>query len=402
MIHLERVCKRFRLYPRPADRLWEAITGRCRHQWHTAVDRISLEVKPGETVALLGRNGAGKSTLLKLVTGVLLPDSGHVKVDGRVTGLLELGTGFDPRLSGRQNIHVNGLMLGMTTEELAAREEAIIDFAELGRYIDEPLRTYSSGMAMRLGFSVAIHAQPQCFVVDEALAVGDARFQQKCVARIREFKEQGGSILFVSHDMNAIKMLADRAMVVEEGRAIFTGSPEECVAAYLRSLAGVDNNIEPEEQRGYGSGEVVIEAVRLAGSASGQNILGCGESARIEARVFARETVADVVLGFMLRDRFGQDLFGTNSWLHGTTFSLEAGNRYRITAELKMLLHPGRYTITAALHRGQYHSGSCFHWWDNAAEFEVAGVDGPCFAGVCRLPLDRFQCQPFREKSADD
>ncbi len=196
-------------------------------------------------------------------------------------------------------------------------------------------------------------------------------------------------------------MLAERAVVLEKGREIYSGPSEEAVAAYLRSLAGVEDNLTGEGKEGYGSGEVVLEKVTLVGADSGQDILGCGETARLEVVILARENVEDAVLGFMIRDRFGQDLFGTNTWLHETTFSLQAGERYRITTEMEMLLHPGRYTVTTAIHRGQYHTGSCYHWWDDAAEFEVAGIQGPQFAGVCRLPLKQFQCKPLQEESAN-
>ncbi|GAB6068544.1 ABC transporter ATP-binding protein [Methylothermus subterraneus] len=388
MISLQRVTKRFKLYARPRDRLLEALSGKPRHRCHTALSDVDLSVQAGETLALLGRNGAGKSTLLKLITGVLLPDAGSVEVAGRVTGLLELGTGFDPRLSGRKNIYVNGLLLGLSAKELAAREAAIVEFAELGDSIDEPLKTYSSGMVMRLGFAVAAHADPKVLVVDEALAVGDARFQQKCLDWIRRFKAQGGTILLASHDLNAVKLIADRAVVLEGGRIAFDGPPDKAVAHYLKLIAGGEDRLG--RPTAYGSGEVAIEDVALTGD-SGRAVVACGERARLTVALYAAKDLTDVSLGFMIRDRFGQDVFGTNSYLLGQTLNLQAGRRYLWRAELRMALAPGRYTLTVAAHSGPHHLERCYHWWDNALEFEVAGVLGPLFSGLVRLPVENFE-----------
>lgn len=236
MIVVDQLSKRFRLYRKPADRLKEMLLRRTCHRTHTALDGISFEVPAGQTLGILGRNGAGKSTLLKILTGVLKADAGSFEINGRITGLLELGTGFDFELSGEQNIITNGLLLGMSREEITQRHDDIVRFSELGEFIREPLRTYSSGMVMRLAFSIAIHAEPACLVVDEALSVGDAHFQQKCMRRIREFRQRGGAIIFVSHDLNAVKMLCDRAIVLEGGKNVFEGEPEAAVNYYNRIM----------------------------------------------------------------------------------------------------------------------------------------------------------------------
>lgn len=191
MIAVNGITKRFKLYAKPSDRLKELVFGRCYHHTYTALDNVSFKVGKGEAVGILGKNGAGKSTLLKLLTGILLPDAGRIDIQGKVTGLLELGTGFDFNLSGLENITTNGLLLGMTPAEIRSLRDQIIAFAELEHYIKEPLRTYSSGMVMRLAFAIAIHANPDCFIVDEALSVGDAHFQQKCMRKIRRFRERG-------------------------------------------------------------------------------------------------------------------------------------------------------------------------------------------------------------------
>src|SRR6056297_3437905 len=204
MIHVNSICKNFYLYQKPVDRLKEIFLKRCFHREHHALKEVSFEVKQGETFGIIGENGSGKSTLLKIITGILLPDSGHFHVDGRITGLLELGTGFNHEFSGLENIYMNATYIGMEKQDIHKKLDAIIAFTELGEFIHEPIKTYSSGMLMRLAFSIAYHADPACFVVDEALSVGDAHFQQKCIKTLKDFKNSGGSIVFVSHDLNSV------------------------------------------------------------------------------------------------------------------------------------------------------------------------------------------------------
>lgn len=388
MIHAQDITKHFRFYAKPSDRLREIVTRRPRHHAHQALAGVSFQVASGETLGILGRNGAGKSTLLKILTGVLLPDSGTFHLDGRITGLLELGTGFDSNLTGAQNILANGLLLGMTRQQVEARRQAIIDFSELGSFIDEPLRTYSSGMVMRLAFAIGIHADPSCFVIDEALSVGDAHFQQKCMRRIREFRAQGGSIIFVSHDLNAVKMLCDKVIVLEGGRAVFEGEPEAGANHYNRLLAEeTDLDGQAVLEARYGTGEVTVEACTLAGNDSGGTALSSGETAEILIDLQAHRDLDDITLGLMIRDRFGQDIFGTNTWYLGQPLAMRAGERRRCRLALEVWLAPGKYTLTLALHEGSDHTRRCYQWCDNLVRFDVAGIRGPTFGGICRLPL---------------
>lgn len=388
MIDVQDITKHFRFYTKPSDRLREIITRRPRHYSHTALDGISFQVASGETMGILGRNGAGKSTLLKILTGVLLPDSGRFQIEGRITGLLELGTGFDSNLTGAQNILANGLLLGMSTREIEARRQQIIDFSELGSFINEPLRTYSSGMVMRLAFAIGIHADPRCFVIDEALSVGDAHFQQKCMRRIREFRAQGGSIIFVSHDLNAVKMLCDKVIVLEGGKAVFEGEPEAGANYYNRLLAEeTDLDGQAVQQAHYGTGEVAIVDCTLAGRDSGGSILTSGEHVEIDIELEAQQDLDDITLGLMIRDRFGQDIFGTNTWYLDQPLAMRAGERKRCRLEIEMWLAPGKYTLTLALHESSDHTRRCYQWCDNLVRFDVAGIRGPTFGGICRLPL---------------
>ena len=315
LLQVDQVSKTYRVFNRPWDRLFEAVTGRVRHRAHAALTNVSLQLFAGEALAILGQNGAGKSTLLKLITGVQMPDSGVIHRPARITGLLELGTGFDPQLSGWDNLETNARLLGLTPQEIQERRTAIAEFSELGDFLAAPLRTYSSGMVVRLGFSIAIHAQPDCFVVDEALSVGDARFQQKCMRRIREFREQGGSLLFVSHDLSAVRMLCDRALVLDHGRVQFEGPPEPAVQVYYRLLAGMDQRFEVtgEHEPQYGRMQTRMTAVRLLdaqGERRPEDRFNAGETVRIELDLYSEQD-AELNVGVLIRDRFGQDIFGT-------------------------------------------------------------------------------------------
>ena len=406
MIELDGVSKVYRVYRRKADWLKERLLRRRYHEPKWALRDVHLRVEAGEVLGVLGRNGAGKSTLLKLIMGVALPDSGTLRVSGRVTGLLELGTGFNPDLSGRDNIAFNATLLGMTPADVAARRAAIIDFSELGAAIDDPLRTYSSGMVMRLAFAIAIHAEPACFVVDEALSVGDVHFQQKCMRRIRDFKAKGGSIVFVSHDLNAIKVLCDRAVVLEQGEVVAAGDPDTAVNRYNRIIARMDADdtevgaplahplappaapapsSDAAPRNGYGNGAAEITGARIQGAESGGAVLTSGEEATIAIDVRSHAPVTDITLGILIRDRFGQDIFGTNTHHLAAPLTLAPGETARFHFAMPINLGPGLYSLTVALHSGTDHLEACYHWCDNLASFEVAGFVGAPFQGVCRL-----------------
>jgi len=391
IIRVEGLAKGFKLYKKPSDRLKEIFFRRPFHHRYEALQDISFTVKQGEILGILGRNGAGKSTLLKVLMGVLLPDHGDIDIKGRVTGLLELGTGFDPNLTGLQNIFSNGLLIGMTQEDIQYHLQDIIDFSELGEFIHEPLRTYSSGMTMRLAFSIAIHANPKCFLVDEALSVGDGHFQQKCMRRIKAFREQGGAIIFVSHDLNAVKMLCERAIVLDEGRVACAGSPEDAVNYYNRIMAEMDEHEgdqAPDTPHSYGDLTAEILQGELVGAKSGSDVVAAGEETEIRLDILAHDDVRDVSVGVLLRDRFGQDIFGTNSFHLGKQIALEKGQKAQVCFRLPMNIAPGKYTVTVALHTEENHLDDCYHWCDNLIRFEVAGVIGEGFSGVCRLPSE--------------
>lgn len=392
MISVSNLNKTFKLYQTPSDRLREIVFRRCRHRQFQALTDISFDVSEGETFGIIGQNGAGKSTILKILTHILIPDSGNVQISGKITGLLELGTGFNAEFSGLENIFLNATYLGLTRNEITRKLDEIVAFAELGDFIHDPLKGYSSGMVMRLAFAIAIHADPKAFVVDEALAVGDAYFQQKCMQKIKAFKEAGGSIVFVSHDMNAIKILCDRALLLEKGEILEQGDPEKIVNAYNFLIArhAEAQKVMPLDRgnnSGYGNRRVTIDRVGLQDK-NGMDIeiAVSGASAKIPVTFTAHENVSDLSIGILIRDKYGQDIFGTNTCYLNKTIQTEKGRSCTVLFEFSQFnLGPGKYTLTAAAHTGSSHIEECFHWIDRSFSFEVVANSEFNFVGLNRL-----------------
>ena len=396
MISVRNISKTFKLYQTPSDRLKEIVLRRCYHKEFQALKNLSFEVQEAETLGIIGENGAGKSTILKILTGILMPDTGSVHVTGKIAGLLELGTGFNAEFSGVDNIFYNATYLGLSRREIEERLDKIIEFTELKDFIHEPIKTYSSGMVMRLAFSVAIHADPQAFVVDEALSVGDAYFQQKCMRKIKEFKNNGGSIVFVSHDMNAVKVLCDSAMLLENGNVVEQGEPETIINTYNFLIAKrskgqkIRYQTNNETTFGYGNYKVMIDSVALLDENNNQSeILISGHPVQVVIRLTGQETVENITIGILIRDKFGQDIYGTNSFYLKRQISVKKGESSIITYVFdEFNIGPGKYSITAAIHSGAIHVDECFHWMDKSAVFEVVAGDGAIFAGLVRLTPD--------------
>lgn len=392
VLQVSNLCKYFRLYPRIRDRLKELVTGRCRHRNFQALKDISFSVYPGEALGIIGENGSGKSTLLKTIAGVLEPDEGTITSCGPITGLLELGTGFNMQLSGRRNIYLNGIYLNLSASQLQSMEERIVEFADLGQFIDEPLKTWSSGMIMRLGFAIAIHARPACFIIDEALSVGDASFQQKCFAAMKEYLANGGSVLFVSHDLNAIRVFCHRTMLLSHGQVLWLGDPETAVNRFYELLSAKGLGGASAEE-GYGEGQVRFTNVKLENSAGKEiSALITGLALHVRFHWIAHEAMPDVTFGLTIRDRFGQDMFGINT--RGLNVHVDVAGAGEATFNFTHLnLAPGKYTISLAAHRGLTHLEGCYHWWDNAASFEVLEDLNYRFIGVTRLDAT-FEVNP--------
>jgi len=382
-------------YPKFSNRLHALGTwlGLCKRKPHWVLRDISFRIEQGEAVGIIGVNGAGKSTLLKLITGTSIATTGHITAPTHISALLELGMGFHPDFTGRQNVMLAGRMQGLERAEILALMPAIEDFADIGEYIDQPVRTYSSGMFVRLAFSVATAVRPEVLIIDEALAVGDAYFQHKSFARIREFREQGTTLLFVSHDPTTIKSLCGRAILLGEGRVLMDGRPDAVLDYYNALIAQRE---EAELQPGdaayagrSGNGKASIQSLSMDSAGEPAQIVAVGAPLALTLQVQAHEYIADLSLGFMIRDRTGYDVFGSNTWLRGELADLghKPGQSRRVIIRIPSLqLGPGSYSLTLALHSGASHVAGNYDWWDKAAVFQiVADNSQPHFAGLCAL-----------------
>ncbi len=362
---------------------------------HKILQHITFRVGAGESIGIVGQNGAGKSTLLKIIAGTTQQSSGRVTSVGRVSALLELGLGFNPELSGRENArHAAGLM-GESQQKIDALIASIEEFAEVGEYFDQPLRTYSSGMQMRVAFSVATAVRPDLLIVDEALAVGDAYFVHKCFKRIREYRDAGTTLLIVSHDPAAIQSLCDRAILIDGGHLVRDGAPSEVLDYYNALVAAKENGKIITERDGEGraatrsgSGEATISALEMR-DRSGQVVeyIGVGDEVGLHARVEVNASVDQLVFGYMIRDRLGQAIFGTNTF-HTSQVrrGLQAGERVEFTARFAANLGPGTYSVSVALSSTETHLVKNYEWRDLALVFTVANAVHAEFVGSNWMP----------------
>ena len=400
-VALRNVGKSYRRYARPRDRLVEKLmpwAGR-RHENVWVLRNIDVSVQSGESIAIIGPNGAGKSTLLKLVTGTTQPTEGSVEIRGRVAAILELGIGFHPEFTGRQNVLIAGQLMGFSPDEVT---EAIPDmeaFAEIGAYFDQPMRVYSSGMQVRLAFSVATAIRPDVLIVDEALSVGDAYFQHKCAARIRTFKQHGTTLLFVSHDPTAVKSLCDRALLLDRGVLAKDGAPDQVLDYYNAIIAKreADYSIREVEQlvgdrrsTRSGNGRAMIESVDVL-DATGRSTRAVRSNSPATVRVTfkMRDALKSMTVGFLIRDRLGNDIFGTNTHHLATAVPpLPAGRSFMCDFEIDSLaLGYGHYSVSVALHEGDNHLVESHEWWDQAVVFQVLRADEPYRIGAANLPV---------------
>lgn len=373
---------------------WLGIRARVRSEsW--VLRGVSFSVSRGESVGIIGQNGAGKSTLLKLITGTLRGTEGSVFVNGRIAAILELGMGFSPDLSGRANVHHTAGLMGFSRSEIDGVMEAIEEFAEIGEYFDEPVRTYSSGMQMRVAFAVATAFRPDILIVDEALSVGDAYFSHKCFKRIREFREQGTSLLIVSHDSGAVQNLCDRALLLEGGVLVKDGDPAEVMDLYNALIAErenstitISNHASGRVQTVSGSGEAVVETIVLLNAAQEPvEFVDVGQPVTLSIRVAVREDIPRLVLGYMIKDRLGQPVFGTNT--HHTEQALEqvrAGQRVEFRISFPMNFGQGSYSVSTALVSTDTHLVNNYEWRDLALVFTVSNMSRPIFVGSAWVP----------------
>ena len=390
ILEVRNITKVYKIYKNNIDRLKELFTDRFYHKEFISNKDISFDLFEGETLGIIGVNGAGKSTILKQIAGVVEPTSGQIIRHGRVTALLELGTGFNNELTGYENIFLNGTLIGMTQKECKEKAKEIIAFSELGDYIYEPIKTYSSGMSMRLAFSIAIYSEPQILIVDEALSVGDAHFGAKCTRALRERKEKNMSIIYVSHDLNSLKLLCDRVVLLNHGEVAKEGNPEDVINSYNFLIAKLNDteekmNIKNLENSSYGTFDVEIIDVSIKGEKSKSDVISSGETAYINILLKSNIDIENVNIGIIIRDKFGQDIFGISTEKLNMEYSLENNSTYQVIFKIPLNIGAGKYSISSALAVGETHLDYCLHWLDNACNFEIAGNLGFHFIGLCKL-----------------
>ncbi len=379
-IRLQKVSKRFAFTPDTPQSVLESLISvvsrrRAKTQDLWAVRDVSFEVQPGQCVGIIGRNGSGKSSLLKLIARIIQPTSGQIEVRGRVSALLELGAGFHPDLTGRENIYLNASVLGLSQPETEALFDDIVAFSELGSFIDMPVKHYSSGMYMRLGFSVAIHVRPDILIVDEILAVGDQSFQAKCIDRIVDMKREGVTILFISHDLSTIGNLCSEVVWLEHGRVVQTGPTDHVLAQYRDHLfqrVGQQLSIENEAggYRRWGTRQIEITGVRLLNEADEETtIFHTGDSLRVEIAYTAHEPIDEPEFGLALYRHDGLHLNGPNTRIGGLEMGVVEGSGVVSYTIERLPFLPGRYQMTAAIHDGQRPLAYDFH--EEAYAFRV-------------------------------
>ena len=384
--------KAYKQYPNRWSRLLEWMTpgNAKRHQLKWVLEDINFTVNAGEAVGIIGINGAGKSTLLKLITGTTKPTIGSVHMTGRVAAMLELGMGFHPDFTGRQNAFMAGQLLGISSEDIARLMPEIEAFAEIGDYIDQPVRVYSSGMQMRVAFSVATAIRPDILIVDEALSVGDAYFQHKSFERIREFRKLGTTLLIVSHDKAAIQSICDRAILLNAGHLAMEGEPEAVMDYYNAMLADHQNQEIKQEvhedgkvQTISGTGDATVTAIALLDMQDRPlEVVDVGQAVRLRITVQARRAIERLVLGYGIKDRLGQVMYGTNTHLKDQALTgVAAGDRFVFEISFHANLGQGTYSVQTALTSTDTHLANNYEWRDLALVFNVINFNKPHFAG---------------------
>jgi len=372
-IKVENLTKVYHLYDKPQDRLKEALNPfkRSYHHDFFAMNDVSFEIKKGETVGIIGKNGAGKSTLLKMITGVLTPTSGSIETNGTIASLLELGAGFNPDMTGLENIFLNGTLMGFSREEMEPKVQAILDFADIGEFIYQPVKMYSSGMFARLAFSVSINVEPDILIVDEALSVGDMAFQMKCFKKFQDFQEQGRTILFVTHGLDTVIRYCTRGIVIDDGKMVFDDSPKLAVDAFKKVLSGdfyedkttvtidekreisndkplkafFDQHIELDT---YGNEKAnIVDYGIVDQNNRPSSILDYNAEFKIVMKVQFNESIEDPIFAFTLKDAKGLEITGTNSMMkHVITGQYKQGESVTVSFKQPANLQLGKYALS--------------------------------------------------------
>lgn len=338
-----------------------------------ALRGVSFNVADGEFFGIVGRNGSGKSTLLKLLAEIYQPTSGTVAVNGRLVPFIELGVGFNPELTGRENVYLNGALLGFSKKQMQAMYDDIVEFAELSNFMDQKLKNYSSGMQVRLAFSLAIRADSDILLIDEVLAVGDADFQRKCFDYFKSLKRNGKTVVFVSHDMNAVREYCDRALLISEGVVKQVGTAEEIAEEYIKLFANTNTQVDSSKKDdGSRWGNKRVEIANLSVDVRQQEI-------KLELTVRANEKVEDFIAGFLLKDPSGKPLFGTNTkLLHKKTGIINKGETKKISWTTDNILSSGKHLLTVALTESD--EVDVCDWWNDAVEINVSNEDSTAYS----------------------
>ena len=386
VLEIQALQKEYPIFASLSDRLKSALSLGLSlpSRKHRAIQDLNLqlgEAQSGRIVGLVGPNGAGKSTLLRVLSGVTKPTSGTIEFQGTIRSILELGVGFSAELTARQNIEHNGVLWNLTRRQLIKRTDEILEFAGLRDYADQPLKTYSTGMQMRLAFSVATLEPSDLLLVDEALAVGDASFQQKCLNRFRQYRDSGSLILIVSHDMNLLKSVCDEMVLLDRGRIREHGSPVDVARTYMDLVGKSDEAISTTRSED-GTLETSLQVQNAQGLAV--NRFHSGDQAIFRIRVLANRQLSDLTCGIHIETATGSLAFGTNSHLLNQKFA--AGDEpVEIVYRLKMNLGPGKYTVGYSIHRGRSHASDCFFWSHVSSSFEIEAPSNAMFEGQSNL-----------------
>lgn len=372
-IKVENVYKDFKLPHEKTNSIKSIVTNIHRKKSKSfeiqhALKDISFEVKKGEFFGIVGRNGSGKSTLLKLIAGIYQPSAGRVSINGRLVPFIELGVGFNPELTGRENVYLNGALMGFSQSEISGKLESIIDFSELHRFMDQKLKNYSSGMQVRLAFSVAtILADSDILLIDEVLAVGDSAFQKKCFAYFRKLKKDKKTVIFVSHDMNAVQEYCDRAVFIEESELIQEGTSSDIASTYTRMFAEDEvtkDDLRKKKNR-WGSGEVSLLTVVV-----GQEVIASQDNIDIKARLICKKPIhGEVIAGFKIKDSSGQAVLGTNTKIKKINLTMEVDQEITVGWTVPAIFNDGFYKIDVSIEAEDY--TGVYDTWEDAARFEV-------------------------------
>jgi ABC-type polysaccharide/polyol phosphate transport system ATPase subunit len=391
LLLVQNVSKLYRLYKTPFDRIRELNPLRKKplHSDFWALHDISFSVEKGEVVSLVGPNGCGKSTLLQIVSGIIQPTMGRVVTRGRIAALLELGAGFNPEFSGIENVFINGEVMGLSRAEMERNLPLIEAFAEIGDFIRRPVKEYSSGMYVRLAFSTAIHVNPDILIVDEALAVGDAVFANRCIRKFEELREKKTTVLFVSHDLGLVKQLSDRAIFLLNGKIQAQGEPKHVIDKYIavvlerqKAFADDDRTRHPAATNRHGDGSSEIREVTLLDqNGVARGVVSSGEPVTIRVRTAIRGRHVEPMVGILIRNRIGMEIYGTNTKIeHVDLGAFQPGEELDIDFQFDCWLTPQQYTVTVAT---QYADGSSHDWLDDVIAFEV--ISSRQAAGVADL-----------------